>query len=124
MLQLNELVSNFSERRVEQRYSLEEVIALKIIFASENPALLGKSILGSTVDVSSSGLKITLQEEVSLNSTVDVNVTLRKNFKQYYLSGKVRWCEQISDSKYLVGVSLHDVSGTETDFKSWRNEFN
>lgn len=123
MLHLDELVRNYSDRREELRYALEEAVALKIVFASDDPTLLGKSVEGTTVDVSASGLKITMTESLTIDSTVDVNVTLKKNFKKYYLSGKVRWCEKIEESKYLVGLALSNVSETETDYKAWQQEF-
>ena len=108
------------ERRVDKRISQTEAVSLKILFTSESPGLLGKTLQGSTVDISASGLKLALQSELPVDSTIDVSVTLKGNSKQYFLSGKVRWCKKIDGSNYQAGIALQDLINTETDYKAWR----
>lgn len=122
LLDINTIVSQYNERRIDTRYALKEAVALKIIFASDNPSLLGRSLTGSTVDVSASGLKIILNSIITIDSTVDVRVTLKHNFKEYYLSGKVKWCDQFDSENYYVGIALQECQGTQTDFKEWCSE--
>ena len=114
----------FKEQRSDARIEDHSVLELKILFASETPGLLGKNISGSTVDVSASGLGISLDCEVPTGSTLDVRVTLKGEFKKYFLSGKVRWCKA-SDTAgmFLVGVSLHERTDVATDLDSWKEEF-
>jgi len=47
-------------RRADERYSRQEALSLTIIFTSQNPGLLGKTLKGSTIDISASGLRIVL----------------------------------------------------------------
>jgi len=109
------------ERRVDERLTKTAAFSLKIIFTSDNPALLGKSLYGSTIDVSASGLKLALQNELPVDSTIDVVITLKGNPKQYFLSGKVRWCKKSDDeANYHVGIALQDLINTDTDYKTWR----
>ena len=119
----NTTVPEFTEQRAEQRTEDHPVLDLKILFASETPGLLGKNISGSTVDVSASGLGLALDCEVPVKSTIDVRVTLKGEFKKYFLSGKVCWCNPSEeDGMYLVGISLHERTDVETDLSSWKKE--
>lgn len=113
-------MTNIEERREYQRIAQSEAIALKIVFTSDNPRQLGKTLDGSTVDVSASGLRLSMQAPLTVNSTIDLNVTLRQDFREYYLSAKVRWCKQIEDGSYQIGVALQDLIDTPTDYKAWQ----
>ena len=120
---MNIATSNSKERRVDKRISPPEAFSLKIMFTSENPGLLGKNLYGSTIDVSASGLGLALQNELPVDSTIDVVVTLKGSPKQYFLSGKVRWCKEAGaddEGNYLVGIALQDLINTDTDYKAWR----
>ena len=109
------------ERRADERITQTEAFSLKIIFTSENPSFLGKSLYGSTIDISASGLRLSLQSELPVDSTIDVVVTLKGSPKQYFLSGKVRWCKKSDDAgNYQVGIALQDLLNTDTDYAEWR----
>jgi len=109
------------ERRADKRVAQAAAFSLKIIFTSDNPALLGKNLYGSTIDISTSGLKLALQSELPVDSTIDVVITLKGDPKQYFLSGKVRWCKNADDNtNYHVGIALQDLVNTDTDYKAWR----
>lgn len=112
-------------RRVDKRISQKEALKLSIIFSSENPGLLGKTLKGSTIDISASGLQITLATALPPDSTIDMSITLKDDPDKYFLSGKVRWCRKAEDEEgmYHVGIVLQDLINTETDYKRWRKSF-
>ena len=113
-------MANINERRSERRHTLNQPISVKIMFASENPQLLGKRIQGSTADVSASGVRILLNMDLPVDSTIDITVTLNDS-QQYFLAGKVRWTEAASiPGMYHTGISLQDLFNTDTDFKRWK----
>lgn len=108
------------ERRSEQRFNLDRAITVKIIFASASPQLLGRRLKGSTADVSASGIKIQLNSELPVDSTIDMEVTLSDSEK-YFLSGKVCWAEAgDAPGKYYIGISLQDLINDNTDLKGWK----
>ncbi len=112
------------DRRDARRYQLKEALNLKIVFSSENPNLLGKTLAGSTLDVSASGLRIELNQAIKIDSVLDVWVTLKDNNKKYFLTGNVRWCNAADDgSLFHIGVVLRQRSDTVTDLDSWRASF-
>jgi len=112
------------ERRESTRYQQKEALDMKIAFSSENPNLLGKTICGSTVDVSASGIRVELNQEIKVDSVLDVWVRLKGNNKRYFLTGNVRWCGEMDGAdKYQIGVVLRERSDTVTDLTSWRAAF-
>ncbi len=112
------------ERRSAQRYQLQEAMELKIVFSSENPNLLGKKLCGSTVDVSATGLRLELNQQIKIDSVLDVWVTLKDNNKRYFLTGNVRWCTEMEvGGFYQIGVILRERSDTVTDLQSWHTVF-
>ena len=116
-------MSDYDERRADARTENHTVKELKILFASETPGLLGRNVSASTVDVSATGLGISLNCNIPVNSTLDMRVTLDGEFKKYFLSGKVRWCRSSDvDGQYLVGLALHERTDVATDLDSWKEE--
>jgi hypothetical protein len=108
------------ERRADERIE-HKASKLKIVFTSDTPGLLGKVLTGSTVDISASGLQITLNTAVPVDSTMDVRITLSDDPKEYFLSSKVRWCKKSDqDDTYNIGLALQDLFNTDTDYDSWK----
>jgi len=112
------------DRRDAVRFESKEALEMKIVFSSENPGLLGKTLCGSTIDVSATGLRIELNQKIKMDSVLDVWVTLKENKKKYFLTGNVRWCQETDVSEYYqVGVVLRERSDTITDLVSWQDVF-
>jgi hypothetical protein len=117
-------MKKIEERRADKRFEQKEEISLKIVFSSENPGLLGKNLSGETLDVSASGLRISLPFAIKLDSVLDVWVRKHKANKKYFLTGNVRWCHEDSDgSGYLIGLVLRERTDTITDLASWKDSF-
>ncbi len=113
--------NTLEERRGAQRYHLQEALELKIVFSSENPNLLGKTLCGSTIDVSATGLRIEINQPIKLDSVLDVWVTLKDDNKRYFLTGNVRWCTEMEVGGYFqIGVVLRERTDTVTDLDSWQ----
>ena len=116
--------SKKDERRVEPRYIQSEEINLKIVFSSENPDLLGKTLDGSTLDVSASGLRISLNRPIKIDSVLDVWVNMKEQNKKYFLTGNVRWCNETAEGGiYQIGLVLRERTDTITDLSGWQALF-
>lgn len=118
------MVDNYDERRAHQRFESSEEISLKIVFSSENPGLLGRTLSGSTLDVSAGGLRLALNHPIKVDSVLDVWVTLKEQKRKFFLTGNVRWCNE-SDKPgiYQIGLILRERTDTVTDFRSWQEAF-
>lgn len=118
------MVTNYDERRAHARFEAAEDINLKIVFSSENPGLLGRTLNGSTLDVSAGGLRISLNHPIKIDSVLDVWVTLKEQKRKFFLTGNVRWCNE-SDKPgiYQIGLILRERTDTVTDLRSWQEVF-
>jgi hypothetical protein len=115
---------NYDDRRAHPRFEQTEDMSLKIVFSSENPGLLGKTMDGATLDVSAGGLRLALDRPIKVDSVLDVWVTLKGQKRKYFLTGNVRWCNE-SDKPgiYQIGVVLRERTDTVTDLTSWQALF-
>ena len=110
-------------RRADERHNLQEAVSLTLIFTSHNPGLLGKTLKGSTIAISASGLRIALGTALPPKSTIDVSIALKDDPDKFFLSGKVRWCRETEEEGiYQIGIALQDLINTETDYKRWRKK--
>lgn len=115
---------NVRERRADARYHRSDSISVKIVFSSENPGLLGKSLDGATVDISASGMRIEVSRPIVLDSVLDIWVKLKEDNRQFFLTGNIRWCAETDTSGvYQAGLVLRERSDTITDLASWRDLF-
>lgn len=118
------MVQSYDDRRVHTRFDTAEEISLKIVFSSENPGLLGRTLDGSTLDVSAGGLKISLNHLIKVDSVLDVWVTLKEQRRKFFLTGNVRWCnESEKPGIYQIGLILRERTDTVTDLGSWQASF-
>lgn len=117
-------VNSVDERRAHTRFEASEDISLKIVFSSENPGLLGRTLDASTLDVSAGGLRISLNHSIKIDSVLDVWVTLKEQKRKFFLTGNVRWCNE-SDKPgiYQIGLILRERTDTVTDLRSWQDAF-
>ena len=108
-------------RRADERHDHQEALSLTIIFTSQNPELLGRTLKGSTIDISASGLRIILGAALPSDSTIDVSIALKDDPDKFFLSGKVRWCRETEEEGiYQIGIVLQGLINTETDYNRWR----
>ncbi len=112
------------DRRSEERIEQQENISVKIVFSSENPGLLGKTLEGATIDVSASGLGIMINQPVKKDSVLDIWVHLKNQNRKFFLTGNARWCKETeSGGVYQVGLVLRERTDTRTDLNSWQALF-
>ncbi|MDH5472146.1 MAG: PilZ domain-containing protein, partial [Gammaproteobacteria bacterium] len=109
---------DFSERRQDTRFQAPGDLSLQIIFSSENPGLLGKTIDSSAIDISTSGIKIVFSYPLKKDSVLDMWVTLKSLNKRFFLTGNVRWCTELEvGGAFQAGVVLRERSDTVTDLQ-------
>ena len=115
---------DYEDRRADPRIELQADLTVKIVFSSTAPSLLGKNLDSKTVDISASGLRISLDRPIEIDSVLDVWVTMKKQNKKYFLTGNVRWCNETDQlGVYHAGVVLRERTDTITDLSSWRKHF-
>jgi len=112
-----------AERRRHVRLEMDEKLFVQIVSASDAQELVGKTYFCKTVDVSESGLKITVQQEVPKNCEVELWVQIHSTAEKYFLFGHTQWCVGFEQGggNYELGIKLKD--GDESDIQKWQYLF-
>lgn len=114
----------FNGHRTNARIKSTEDLSLKIVFSSDHPGLLGRTIMCSVLDISASGLRVSVNQPVNINSVLDVWAILQEENRKFFLTGNVRWClESGKPGTYQIGLILRERSDTVTDLRSWQALF-
>lgn len=99
-------------------------IEIKILFSSENPALLGKIFKSSVHQITKEKLHLEVCRKLVLNSVLDMSVQIKKNGKNYFLTGNVKSCSpSVDNSMYKVGIVFRERQDKPSDYKEWNKGF-
>ena len=112
-------MSNNQDRRQHSRQARDERVVVQIVSSTHDTLPPGTVVRCSTKDVSPTGIRIQLDQQVPEGFQLELWVEVSNHPTKFYLSGEVKWCRELDQAKrYLVGVELRDAD-TE-DFKQWQ----
>ena len=109
-----------AERRRAPRGEHEEALITKIINSSDPNILPGRTFVSRTADISAQGLRIRLNHEPAIGSTLEMWIVSHQHQGSLVLSGVVRWARPVTKDGYShqVGVELSEQSSD--DFTKWQ----
>lgn len=112
-----------SERRRHIRLQSDEKLFVQVVAASESSNLVGKTYFCKALDVSESGLKVTVQHCVPEKCDVELWVQVNSTAKKYFLKGKIQWCDELekTNGHFELGIRLSHAG--DSDFKQWQYLF-
>ncbi len=96
---------------------------MKILFSSENPSLLGKTMQPTAIELSPRGLRIEVASAIAIDSVLDVQVKLPNSPRTYNLTGNVRYRLPSRQGHYHVVLVLRERSDIRSDLKAWKANF-
>jgi hypothetical protein len=121
---MNPLVKNTTQKHDARLQMSSDDIEIKVLFSSDNPALLGKTFKSQKIQVSRQKLTLEVCREIVLNSVLDMTVTLKNIGRQYRLTGNVRACAPLDKpDHYHLGIVLRERADEPTDFTDWNRNF-
>jgi len=85
---------------------------VKILFSSENPSLLGKTVKTTAIEMSPKSI-----------SVLDIVVKLDSSDRSYNLTGNVRWRLPSSHGQYHIVLVLRERCDIRSDLKAWKSNF-
>ncbi len=110
------------ERRRHRRLKHKERLFIQIIESDGVPALRGKTLYCSSLDVSSGGLQIELDHEAPPGCVLDLWVEVKGRRGRLFLTGEVRWCSADAErGTYQVGIEI--TAGDATQEQDWNALF-
>ncbi|MBL4867573.1 MAG: PilZ domain-containing protein [Pseudomonadales bacterium] len=113
-------MSDDDDRRVGVRHIRQEVVHVEIVSTSHDRLDMGEVISCATVDVSSTGLQITMDHRLPEGAILDLCVELKGIPKQFFLTAEVRWNQTVNEG-VRVGFKIFD--GEQTDIDTWTGLF-
>ena len=111
-----------NERRTSLRGAREERLFIKVVSSPSGSPLDGVAIGCLTVDVSATGLRILIGQEIEIGSELELWVDVRGISGKFLLKGIVRWLRAENDN-YQCGVELNDHEET-AELADWQELFN
>ena len=115
-------MSVYEESRKNIRYIKQDQLFVQLLSGKESIDVVNKRLYCHYHDASISGLKIELDIKFTPESLLDLWFVFEGN--QFYLRGRVCWCEQTSSDRvlYKLGIELEDMYGT--DYVAWTKLIN
>ena len=108
-----------NERRGHPRVARSERLFVQVAACSGAPNLAGATLRASTADISASGLRLLLDQEVPVGCSLELWVKVEGRPGTFLLTGEVRWTQPTGrPGAHFVGVAL--AGGGSQDSQRWR----
>lgn len=117
---------NFSRRYLERnapQYVSSDNVEVKVLFSSENPSLLGKTVQTTTIEMSPKSMRLEVPYPIEIDSVLDIVVRVKGIEKDYYLTGNVRYRLPSEDGQYQIVLVLRERTDVRSDLRAWKTRF-
>ncbi len=120
---MKRLAQRFFNRSGEPEYFSAEGTEVKILFSSENPSLLGKTIKTQAVEISKDSIRLAINHAIEIDSVLDISIKLGHSERSYNLTGNIRWRLPSFQDEYQVVLVLRERNDIRSDLRAWRANF-
>ena len=96
---------------------------IKVLFSSENPSLLGKTMKTTAIELSPKSIRLELDHAAEVDSVLDIEVQLNNTDRTYNLTGNVRYRMPSIRGQYQVLLALRERTDIRSDLKEWKASF-
>lgn len=96
---------------------------VKILFSSENPSLLGKTVQTRAIELSRKSIRLAVQHHIEMDSVLDISVKFSGNERIYNLTGNVRWGMPVGPDDYHIVLVLRERNDIRSDLGAWKDNF-
>jgi hypothetical protein len=95
------------ERRLYPRVLEEHRVSIRVVQAPERTDMVDRKYSCTTHDLSAGGLSFVAGKVLSIGSTLEIEVTLRRPLQMFRLRGRVAWTGKLPHGRrYSVGLFL------------------
>ncbi|MFT6287659.1 MAG: Tfp pilus assembly protein PilZ [Alcanivorax sp.] len=107
------------EHRKYLRLSLENTVFLELRSSGSGLGERAELSRCITLDISREGLRLQLDQAVTIGAILQIGVELSADKGTLYLAGEVKWCLPVSssDNSWTAGFEL--LNGSDTDIDQW-----
>ena len=108
-------------RRIDIRGAREERLFVQVKSCESEPELENTTISCSTMDVSASGMRLSVVENLALDAKLELWIEIKGCPGKFLLHGLVKWCRPHS-GEFICGIELVD-DGEVSDMGDWQDLF-
>jgi hypothetical protein len=120
---MKKLAQLFFKKNTEEHYVSAKGTNVKILFSSENPSLLGKTMETTAIEMSPRSIRLEVSAPIEINSVLDIVVKLDSSERSYNLTGNVRWRLPSTRGQYHIVLVLRERNDIRSDFRAWKSNF-
>lgn len=112
----------FKKKPVEHFISAEGT-QVKILFSSENPSLLGRTVKTKAIEMSPRSIRLEVHHAIEIDSVLDISIELEGSQRSYHLTGNVGYRLPSIRGQYHVVLILRERGDITSDLKAWKRNF-
>jgi len=120
---MKKIVQNLFKQNKEPHFVAATGTEVKILFSSENPSLLGKTVKTTAIELSPRGLRLEVEHAIEIDSVLDILVRLDGSPRTYNLTGNVRYRLPSSKGQFHIVLVLRERTDIRSDLKAWKANF-
>ena len=120
---MKQLTKRLFTKKTEDHFISAENAEVKILFSSENPALLGKKMQTTAIELSPKSIRLQVEYPIEINSVLDIAIKLDGSNRSYNLTGNVRWRLPSPDGQYHIVLVFRERMDIRSDLKAWKANF-
>jgi hypothetical protein len=120
---MKNIVQRLLQKKPEQHFTATKDTEVKILFASENPSLLGKTMQTTAIELSPHSIRLEVEQAIEIGSVLDISVKLANSHRAYHLTGNVRYRLPSFKGQHHIVLVLRERTDVHTDFKAWKANF-
>ena len=120
---MKNIVQRLFHKKPEPHFTATKGTEVKILFSSENPSMLGKTMSTTAIELSPRGIRLELDHALAIGSVLDISVKLAGSNRIYNLTGNVRYRLPSSKGQYHIVLALRERNDIRSDFKAWKHNF-
>ena len=107
------------EKRQHLRLPVESRIFIELVSPRVGSAESGTVAMCHTLDISRGGLRVSLDQELTVGAILQIGVQLPDADDTLYLAGEVRWCRPMQESPQGWSAGFKLLNAGDSDIDSW-----
>jgi hypothetical protein len=120
---MKKIVQRLLQKKPEPQFIATEGTEVKILFSSENPSMLGKTMKTTAIELSPRGIRLEVEQALAIGSVLDISVKLAGNNRAYHLTGNVHYRLPSPKGHYHIVLALRERSDIRSDLNAWKSNF-
>ena len=120
---MKKLAQRLFSKNAEPEFISAKGTEVKILFSSENPALLGKTMKTTAIEMSRKSIRLAVSHPIEIDSVLDISIKLNGSDRAYNLTGNVRWRLPSTRDEYHVVLVLRERNDIRSDLDAWKANF-